>query len=251
MSDSEPVDPHDLILEDPWDYERKSSEYFLERNRRKTEYSHNPTGGKDPRYGRAHIQPWVFGSEQGSCDRFLGFMAIGQPEIVKTEEKLRRVFDMGNAIHDMIRERLKRMYGESNLQSEVSFFIPHLSISGRVDNVYHNVHGMEVKSCGKADYVAVSRSRRPLPKHILQAMCYFVGLKLESLTFLYINKEGYNPEKAFTIGFNPVRFRQLEERIITRVLEPIERGEAPLPHRGSYCTTCSFLEVCRAEKFGY
>ena len=110
--------------------------------------------------------------------------------------------EMGNAIHEQIDVRLKEIYDD--VQTEVPFRadigLKH-ELSGRMDNIIDQVHGVEIKSSFGRGIVDIQKKGEPKPEHIGQVALYlkYSGIEFEDFTILYMGRDsGYRTE--FTIS---------------------------------------------------
>jgi CRISPR/Cas system-associated exonuclease Cas4 (RecB family) len=190
-----------------------------------------------------------FPSEVGSCLRKVWYSYKYPSEI---DPELRKVFKIGDIIHDFIVEVLR---SEKNpeiklLSSELPFVekIGDFLVSGRIDDVIKvesngKVYIVEVKSAKSLDLINEAKENNVMQ---LQLYMHFTGV--HDGVLLYVDKTNLK-SKAFEIKYDESkamealnRFRKLHKHLVENTLpEP----EAKLNSKMSWmCKYCEYKDMC-------
>ena len=187
-------------------------------------------------------------SEAGSCLRKVWYSYKYPKEI---DPELRKVFEMGNILHDFVVEVLKSEKTPSVklLESEVPFTlkVEDFLISGRVDNI------ILVEINGKKYIVEVKSTRflfdKPQKHNIMQLQLYMHALKIHNGMLLYIEKNSLN-SRLFEIKFDKKivedvmkRFGSLHKNITEDVL-PLPEARLEKEEMGWRCKYCEYGDKC-------
>jgi CRISPR/Cas system-associated exonuclease Cas4 (RecB family) len=190
-------------------------------------------------------------SEAGNCLRKVWY-SYKYPKDIDPEK--RKIFEMGNILHDFVVEVLKSEKTPSVrlLESEVPFTlkVDDFLISGRVDTV------IVVKLDGKKYVVEVKSTRflfdEPQKHNIMQLQFYMHALKIHNGMLLYIEKNSLQ-SKVFEIKFdqeivNKVleRFRKLHKCLVENVL-PLPEARINKDEMDWMCKLCEYRDRCFEE----
>lgn len=176
------------------------------------------------------------------CDRRIGYGLLGESEKEKVDPKLRRIFDMGHVLHDIIQRGIP--YVNPSFQSEVRVRHRDLKIEGSCDGVLpEEKSGLEIKSMGSNGFRKLTRAK---PEHIEQATIYGALLDLESVSYLYVCKDS-GEISAFDVPVDRKIWHQIATRA-ERILSHTARGELPPGiDKPSVCRSCKFSWTCKPE----
>lgn len=194
-------------------------------------------------------------SEIGSCLRRIWYSYKIPKE---TPKELRRIFEAGNILHDLVAKVLR---SDKNpevelLESEVPFKLEAdgFVVSGRIDNLLLlKLEGkkvlVEVKSCKSLYYIS-----EPKPEHIAQLQFYMWALRVHNGVVLYVEKSTLN-SKVFTVPFDDGnaagimnRFKSLDGFLRKGTLPPAEAKTNP--RLGWLCRFCDWRSECDAAESG-
>jgi hypothetical protein len=194
------------------------------------------------------------------CARKLYYCRIGKEPARHVEPKLRRIFDMGHSVHNMINQYLVDMYGVEDVGIEVKLGLDVLHIRGEADVVFPpgtalvaNGRVIDLKTINDAGF---SRLKEPTflpngdvePKsmrtYVWQGHCYMASLDIPLFTLFYINKN--NCEIAeFSFPFNLKTWWQIEEKLL-RIEESVESGVPPEREINKWkCRGCDYFHLCK------
>lgn len=182
-------------------------------------------------------------SEAGSCMRKVFYSYKFPSEI---DPDLRKIFEMGNIIHDFVVEVLKseKTKDIELLESEFPFKeeVDGFQISGRIDNL------IKVKASGKIYLVEVKSSKsiefvkEASPHNVQQLQLYMHFTGVHNGILLYIDKTNLKT-KIFEIDYNKEeaenilkRFKQLHEHLTADKLPEAEaRAHDDIKWMCKYC----------------
>ena len=148
-------------------------------------------------------------SEIGNCIRKVWYTYKYPTEI---EPELRRIFKLGDILHDFIVEVIKsdKTPEVELLQSEMPFKVDFedFLISGRVDDLMllkadSQKILVEVKSCKSVKLV-----KSPMPHHKTQLQFYMYATHVHNGLLLYVDKSTLET-KNFAVKFSPKRAKQI------------------------------------------
>lgn len=148
-------------------------------------------------------------SEIGRCIRKVWYTYKYPTEI---EPELRRVFELGNILHDFIVEviRSEKTPEVELLKSEMPFKFPFKDfvVSGRIDDLMLLKSGrkkilVEVKSCK-----SIKRVKGPMQHHKTQLQFYMYATRVHSGMLLYVDKSTLET-KSFKVAFSPKKGKQI------------------------------------------
>ena len=128
-------------------------------------------------------------SEMGNCPRKMIFMRLNPKPITK---ELRRIFELGNILHEFVERVFKTAKGVRLLDSERSLIITKpgspIVLAGRLDDLVLIEDAdlemvMEVKSIKSFKYLS-----KPKPEHIMQLMPYLKAMSMKQGALVYVCK---------------------------------------------------------------
>lgn len=188
-------------------------------------------------------------SEAGSCMR-KSFYSYKFPSEIDPE--LRKIFEMGNIIHDFVVQVLKseKQKDVELLESEFPFKedVEDFVISGRIDNL------IKVKASGKIYLVEVKSTKginfvkEAAPHNIVQLQLYMHFTGVHNGILLYIDKTNLQT-KTFDIPYSKEhalkileRFKTLHKHLKDDVLPEAEaRAHEDI---GWMCKYCEYYDRC-------
>ncbi len=188
-------------------------------------------------------------SEIGKCIRKVWYTYKYPTEI---EPELRRIFELGNILHDFIVEVIKsdKTPEVELLKAEMpfKFHFEDFVISGRVDDLMLlKAEGkkilVEVKSCK-----SVNRIKKPMPHHKIQLQFYMYATRVRNGMLLYIDKSTLET-KSFDIKFSQKqakhilnKFRSLHRHLINGSL-PVAEAKKKKETKWM-CGYCEYKNKC-------
>ncbi len=204
-------------------------------------------------YLEREVKPKIIGryypSEIGSCMRKVWYSYKIPKE---TEADLRKIFWVGEMIHNLIVDVIKSEKNPSVelLAAEMPFQlnVDGFTISGRVDDIMllkveDKKMLVEVKSTSYIDY-----TNEPKEAHVIQLMLYMQAMNIKEGIVLYVEKNTLKT-KAFTVAFEESlvnvslnRFRTLHKHLVSGLLPD---PEARIVKSLSWmCASCNYREEC-------
>ena len=196
-----------------------------------------------------HSEPWpktpgrYYPSEIGGCMRKVWY-SYKHP--VTPDGDLRKIFHMGNIIHNFVVDVLmsEKTPEVRLVESElpVKIMMGDITISGRIDDLMH------VKAEGK-DYLVEVKStkwleatKEPSPVHVMQLQLYMHGQGIHNGILLYIEKNTLKT-KSFEIAYDAgqastalERFRKLHGHVKGNTLPaPEAKQQDSIKWQCSYC----------------
>jgi CRISPR/Cas system-associated exonuclease Cas4 (RecB family) len=190
-------------------------------------------------------------SEAGNCLRKSWYSYKYPKEI---DPEVRKIFEMGNLLHDFVSEVLKSEKTPSVelLKSELPFKIKvdDFIISGRADNL------IRVKSSGKTYLVEVKSTKyllkKPKKQNIIQLQLYMHALGIHKGIILYVEKSRLQ-SNLFEIEFDQKivedslnRFRKLHKSLKEESI-PIPEARIQNKEMGFRCNYCEYRNRCFEE----
>lgn len=191
-------------------------------------------------------------SEAGSCMRKV-FYSYKYPSEIDPD--LRKIFQMGNIIHDFVVEVLKSEKNDKVelLQSEFPFKeqIEDFVISGRIDNLIKinasgEIYLVEVKSTKGLNWV-----EEAAPHNVQQLQLYMHFTGVHNGILLYIDKTNLK-SKIFKINYSKdnaekiiERFKKLHKHLTE---DKIPEAEARAHKEANWmCRYCEYKERCEKD----
>jgi len=151
---------------------------------------------------------------------------------------LRRIFDAGHVIHDVIQGALS---GDENFISEVPVKEESTMIYGHCDGVLSDSEGLEIKSISTKGFQKLSG---PKKEHKVQATMYGHILGLRSMTYLYMDKSS-GQIGIFSAALNPRAWNTIALRA-EKIIAAVSRGVLPPKIEKAWeCTRCPFKWTCK------
>jgi len=191
-------------------------------------------------------------SEIGMCIRKVWYSYKFPTEVAP---KLKRIFHMGNMVHDFVVDVLQseKAPDASLKESELPFkeMIDDFVISGRIDNlIVVKSSGkdvlVEVKSTGNIDFV-----REAKPENIAQLQLYMHHFKIHDGILLYVNKNDLT-SKVFTVNYDEKealgvidRFKALNNMLKNDIVPKAEARESKKTIW--MCRFCEYRDKCYEE----
>jgi CRISPR/Cas system-associated exonuclease Cas4 (RecB family) len=189
-------------------------------------------------------------SEIGSCIRKVWY-TYNYPMEVRPE--LRRVFELGDILHDFIVEVLKSEKTATDielLEAEMPFKLPFndFVISGRIDDLLLLKAGgkkvlVEVKSCKNVRMI-----KSPMPHHKIQLQFYMYATQVHDGVLLYVDKSTLQT-RSFSVMFSPKqakrilnKFRALHKHLTNGGLPAAEAKKQK--ETKWMCNYCEYREKC-------
>ena len=185
-------------------------------------------------------------SEIGTCPRKMVLMRM-YPKPISNE--LRRIFELGNIIHEFVARVFKDAKGVKLLDSERSLILAKpgspVILAGRLDDFIliedsQQEMVMEIKSIKNFKFL-----NAPKPEHITQIMPYLKAMNLKQGALVYVSKENLMV-KSFLINYDEQvvvdAFNKAE-----MVYEHLQKGT--LPEKVNLkdkwmCNYCEYRDEC-------
>ncbi len=188
-------------------------------------------------------------SEAGQCQRKVWYSYKYPSEI---DPSLRKIFEMGNIIHDFVVQVLKseKTPQVELLKSEFPFKeqIEDFMISGRIDNLIkvklnNKIFLVEVKSTGSIKFI-----KEPPPHNTQQLQLYMHFIGIHNGLLVYIDKTNLKT-KVFNIEYNKndalkiiERFKILHSLLKNNILP---KPEAKINGTEWMCRYCEYENRCQ------
>jgi len=195
---------------------------------------------------RKRVQERFYCSAMGMCPRKLYFMQLNPKPITK---ELRRIFELGNIIHEFIERVFKDAEGVTLLDSERSLIIAKpgspVVLAGRLDNFIlvqdtDEEIIVEVKSIKSFKYLT-----KPKPEHIMQLMPYLKAMNLKKGALVYVNKMDL-AVKVFEIDYDEdlvIKAFDKAEMIYNAIVNKTPPEKIKLAERWQ-CSYCDYELEC-------
>lgn len=173
------------------------------------------------------------------CNRKLWYKRNRTPRESEIEPILRRIFDMGHSVHEVLQGMLHE--ASADFKSEVRAIFPRTTIKGRCDGVLGKI-GLEIKSISKKGFDSV---RGPKTPHHRQGTIYGASLDLEKMLYVYFNKSTGEVKSVY----KKVDEKYAEEvrQRATLIEDMFDRNEIPEREAGWGCKMCSYIKTCKPE----
>jgi hypothetical protein len=204
--------------------------------------------------GKRDLDGLFHPSMLGGCTRKLLYHYLSELPEHNIDTRLRRCFDHGHAIHEMLQSSLVEAYKARGVRVEVEVSINNTELAqqyelaGSADAVIYLDSGpviYEAKSISSDGWSSLSRT--PLIKHRAQANIYAMCLGARSVVFEYFDK-GKDASKYLHMDVDEALWQSSIEQI-ERVRSHAYSADAfeAIPAEGSSyeCRSCQFLSVCR------
>jgi len=177
-----------------------------------------------------------------NCDRRMVYKIRRTPRKAKIEPGLRRVFDMGHAVHEVI-QRLMHQKSEE-FESETKAVVQNTLISGSCDGVL-SPEGLEIKSISNAGFLKL---KSPKSDHKKQGATYARAFGLSKMLFVY-----YDKKTGDYACFYDTPSEENANETVARALrvEKMAKEERLPPRKvGWGCDTCAYKYTCKPEEEG-
>jgi len=177
------------------------------------------------------------------CDRRIAYGLMGIRQMGQISSHLRRIFNAGHALHDIVQMALAIAKGDA-FQEEVRVQHEQLKITGHCDG-QEDVLGYEIKSAGGSSYKKFTKAKR---EHVDQANIYCALLGLERVLYLYVNKEE-GVMKQFVTPHNRVSWKKTATRC-AHIIKTVQQGLLP-PQIDikSKCGECPYMWTCKPAAY--
>lgn len=201
-------------------------------------------------------------SSFGGCRRKLSYAYACTEPMHRIDPRLRRTFQHGHAIHDMLQTWMRDVYnGTLDSFYEVTFtdevkitgteLAKQFNIAGSADGLI-TLKNLDTKETARVIYEAKSASNSswslssPMKKHVMQASVYAFCLDATHLMFDYYNKDK-DAHKYFIVERDEEAWEEVK-RTLTDVIEQMDKGEL-MPAEGSSwdCRSCGYYHICQPE----
>lgn len=200
-------------------------------------------------------------SSFGGCSRKLSYAWLRQTPSHRIGNSLRRTFDHGHAIHDMLQRWMSEVYNGELGEYWCSFtaelpiteteLAQKFNIAGSADGLLTLTDKSgnkrrviyEAKSASVSSWSGVGS---PMAKHIEQANVYAACLDAEAVLFDYYNKNT-DKHKYFLEPFDPELWERTSAMLID-VQKHLEVGELmPREYSSFECRSCAYYSTCQPE----
>jgi CRISPR/Cas system-associated exonuclease Cas4 (RecB family) len=185
------------------------------------------------------IHPSSFSTSK--CDRQIGYDLLGTEQHENIDPRLRRIFDTGHALHDIVQRALEMAV--EGFEPEVRVIDEKLKISGHCDGRLSPTDGLEIKSIGSKGFANLQKAK---PEHEIQATLYGAILGFERIHYVYVNKET-GDIAAYTVPVSRKIWHKHAARA-ANINKTIDAGDMPPPIDKDYvCRRCSYAWICKPE----
>lgn len=183
---------------------------------------------------------------------------IGTTQKQHISPRLRRIFDLGHAVHHMFQAYgLKGAWGpgyvpESTIAPEYQELANLLMLEGSADAehvmVIDDILGGPIYEVGVVhEYKTINATNfktltSPKPDHLRQALVYSAALNRPVVVYLYMNKDDCSLTD-FPIEFNQERWAEIYNKA-SILKQYYDRKEQPAGAPGYHCKDCSYAHVC-------
>ena len=198
------------------------------------------------REDKPRIEGRFYCSEMGMCPRKMVLSRLYPKPISK---ELRRIFELGNIIHDFVEKVFKNAKGVRLLDSERSLILTKpgspVVLAGRLDDFILMEEAdqemiIEVKSIKSFKYLSQAK-----PEHIMQIMPYLKAMNLKKGALVYVQKTDL-AVKSFLVEY--------DEDVVVKVFDKAEMvynhlKNGTLPEKVNLkdrwmCNYCEHKEEC-------
>jgi len=174
----------------------------------------------------------------------------------RTNDDLKRIFSVGEALHDFVARALKEDPKIKHCESEVpiSIYIPEcdFTISGRIDNIVTDENGeeriIEVKSTGQK----VEFLKEPKPENVEQLNIYLVARQIQHGDVFYVEKNTLKTAQ-FPVERDRELFLSKTIKDYAVLDECLREGKLPAPEGKIYkemawqCQRCEYKKECEED----
>jgi hypothetical protein len=197
--------------------------------------------GEDAHRKDTKIHPSEF--TYSPCDRRQVYRLLGYESKPKISGHLRKVFDYGHSIHEVIQDALRAHH---DIVIEQKVLHEDLNMTGSCDG-YLGGHVLEIKSKGhKGLETMVAKGKGPAKEHIAQATIYAAGLDCDKTSIVYVDKNT-GEVVEYVSDFDHDLWYKIKERAKNLLYH---RDTKTLPEgidKKYKCKECPYLEDCHPE----
>lgn len=184
------------------------------------------------------IHPSSFSLER--CDREIAYDLLGTEEEERVDPKLRRIFDVGHCIHDLVQEML--CVTVPGFQPETPVVNEELRIHGHCDGEFGD-EGVEIKSIGQDGFDKLTSAKA---EHRRQATIYGANRDLKLIHYIYVNKET-GEIKTYEVKLNRTSWHKQAARA-ANLVKAVDAGQLPPPIDSDYhCKSCKYAWTCKPQ----
>ena len=173
------------------------------------------------------------------CDRRQVYRLLGYEAKPKISGHLRKVFDYGHSIHEVLQGALRAHH---NIVIEQKVYHDDLNMVGSCDG-HLDGYVLEIKSKG---HKGLQKLTAPAPEHLEQATIYAAGLNCDKTSVVYVDKNTAEIVE-FVSEFDHNLWYKIKERAKNLLYH---RDTKSLPDgidKKYKCKECPYLEYCHPE----
>lgn len=179
------------------------------------------------------------------CDRALAYGLNGTVPVENVDPKLRRIFDTGHCVHNVLQTALGHAIPE--FRPEVRIKNSGLRIAGSCDGVLpgrdDSLDGIEIKSIGRNGFSKLTRAK---PEHQKQAVIYGANLDLAGIHYIYACKET-GELSTYYVPVDRHMWHSLATKA-TNIIKTVDQGLLPPQISDTHtCKSCKFSWTCKPE----
>ena len=173
------------------------------------------------------------------CDKRQVYRLLGYTPINKVSPFLRKIFDYGHSIHNVIQTGLAA-HNEIELEKRLSF--PSLTMTGSCDGILNGTV-LELKSKGHKGFEKLTK---PSLEHREQATIYAAGSNSKTISVVYVDKNTADI-KEFIEPFDQYVWKSIRDRI-KNIQYFVDSKTFPKGIDKKYkCVECPYVEVCNPQ----
>jgi len=173
------------------------------------------------------------------CDRRIAYGIVGEETKTKISPSLRRIFDAGHAVHDVVQDALKDIFGDQVI-IEAPVDSAELKIKGHCDGMFEKT-GFEIKSISYKGFDKLSNAKAD---HQKQGTLYGSILNLDEMQYIYINKDT-GEVACYNVPIDKKLWHRLAGRA-ERILNTVDAGQMPPTIDKDYvCKSCPYQWKCK------
>lgn len=179
-----------------------------------------------------------------SCDRRMVYKILKTPRRAEIPAVLRRIFDMGHAVHEVIQSSMHK--ADSSFKSETKVSVAGTLIEGSCDGEFESC-GLEIKSISHSQFIKL---KSPKKDHKKQANIYAYGLGLTSMMFVYYNKQTGECWTTYTPRDHEI-YLPIVKRAVSvegKAQQAALTGVLPERKTGWGCNTCAYAYTCKPNE---
>jgi CRISPR/Cas system-associated exonuclease Cas4 (RecB family) len=176
------------------------------------------------------------------CDRRIAYGLLNQKRIPTISGNLRRIFDVGHCVHDVLQEIVLEEYPDAIMELPVRD--DETKIKGHCDGRIGLTEGIEIKSMATKTFCAVRQSAKI--DHRRQATIYAALSNLTTMHYIYYNKNS-GDLKVLTHEVEKNMWESIKSRI-SDIITKVERGTLPgRIDKDWSCKSCPYMWTCRTD----